>query len=102
MTWLDACEFAALPDEDPVGVRIGTTALVLVRRGQRIHAVDALCPHKFGPLEDGTMEAGRLACPLHDAHFDLQTGLPRDTDGWAPRLRVYEARVEAGRVQVLL
>lgn len=85
--------------DGPTQVRLGTTAVVLVRLDGVICAFDALCPHKFGPLADGTVEAGRLVCPLHDAHFGPD-GTPRDGDGWAGTLRPHPVRVVDGRIQV--
>lgn len=37
-------------------------------------AIDAECPHKQGPLQDGLVADGCVTCPLHDRRIDLQTG----------------------------
>lgn len=98
--WTDAAAIADLPDGSPVGIRVGMKAIVLVRRDDGVRAVDALCPHKFGPLEDGHIEDGYLACPLHDAHFHLESGHARPGGVTGTPLRIYPCRVEDGRVQV--
>jgi nitrite reductase (NADH) small subunit len=38
------------------------------------YALDAVCPHKGGPLEDGIVADRRVICPLHERSFDLETG----------------------------
>ncbi len=102
MTWTDAAALDDLPKARPTVVRVGTTHVLLVRRGGAVHATEPLCPHKFAALEEGTVEDGCLRCPVHDAAFHLDTGEPRDGDAWAGRLQTYPVRVEAGRVHVAL
>lgn len=48
--------------------------VVVVRRGTRVHVLDATCPHAGGPLGDGDLEGDALVCPLHGWRFDLATG----------------------------
>ena len=99
MAWTRAAALSELPDGSPHGVRVGTTALVLVRRGDRVHAFDALCPHKFAPLSEGTLEGDCLACPVHDAHFQMD-GTPRDGDSWAGTLATFPVRLAGDAVEV--
>lgn len=99
MAWTPAASLEELPDGSPHAVRLGTKALVLLRRGDSVHAFDALCPHKFAPLSEGHLEGDCLACPVHDAHFHMD-GTPRDGDSWAGTLRTYPVRIEGGNVAV--
>jgi nitrite reductase (NADH) small subunit len=43
-------------------------------RAGGVYAVQALCPHKGGPLADGLVGGETVVCPLHDRVFDLRTG----------------------------
>lgn len=56
-------------------VRGQEIAIVRTRSGD-IHAVQARCPHRGGPLADGLVGAGRIVCPLHGHAFELATGEP--------------------------
>ena len=38
------------------------------------HAIDADCPHRGGPLQDGLVADSCVTCPLHGRRFDLRTG----------------------------
>jgi len=98
MNWLQVADLADLPDGRPVRVVAAGHSLVLVRIGATVRACEAVCPHKYGPLDQGEVVEGRLKCPLHEATFDLATGLP--DEAWAGRLPVFEVRVEGGSVQV--
>ena len=39
-----------------------------------VRALDAVCPHRSGPLADGQIDARVVICPLHQHAFDLSTG----------------------------
>lgn len=56
-------------------------------RDETVHAVEALCPHKQGPLADGLLGDGKIVCPLHAFKFDMTTGEPIG-NGCAP-LKTY-------------
>jgi nitrite reductase (NADH) small subunit len=38
------------------------------------YALDAVCPHRGGPLADGIVSDRAVICPLHERRFDLATG----------------------------
>lgn len=48
--------------------------LVLGRTHERLFAADLLCPHRAGPLDEGTIEGERIVCPWHAWEFDVRTG----------------------------
>jgi ferredoxin-nitrite reductase len=51
------------------------TGLALFRHSDgRIFAIDAVCPHAGGPMEEGTMSNCEVSCPLHEYKFDLTSG----------------------------
>lgn len=99
-TWHDAGPLDGLPEATPTAVHLDGRAFLLLRRGGEVVATDLLCPHKFTPLDEGTIEDRCIRCPRHDAAFHLDTGRPRPGDEWAGHLPVYAVRVEAGRVLV--
>ena len=70
---------------------------VAVFRDQRagLFATQAWCPHLLGPLADGSLGDGRVACPcpLHQVEFDLRTGYA-EGHFYAP-LRTYAVEVTA-------
>ncbi len=43
-------------------------------RAGAVYATQAQCPHRGGPLSDGTTGGTILVCPLHGCRFDLATG----------------------------
>jgi nitrite reductase (NADH) small subunit len=51
-------------------------SVALFRSGDRIYAIDDMCPHRGGPLSEGDLEEsmGIVICPLHAWTFELATG----------------------------
>jgi NADPH-dependent 2,4-dienoyl-CoA reductase/sulfur reductase-like enzyme/nitrite reductase/ring-hydroxylating ferredoxin subunit len=66
---------ADLAPGKPVVGHAGDDAVMLVRQGEEIFAVEASCTHYGGPLAEGAVDAnGTVRCPWHHACFDLRTG----------------------------
>ena len=51
-----------------------TRIAVFHTRAGAVHASQAECPHRIGPLADGLLGGDTLVCPLHGWRFDLRTG----------------------------
>jgi nitrite reductase/ring-hydroxylating ferredoxin subunit/uncharacterized membrane protein len=70
-------DLAALPDATPTKMRAGINDLVVVRIGDTMHALHAVCAHAGGPLDQGTIVDGCVECPWHASRFRLSDGLAR-------------------------
>ncbi|HEX4949824.1 MAG TPA: Rieske 2Fe-2S domain-containing protein [Blastocatellia bacterium] len=63
-----------------------------LRNGQ-VHALEAKCPHRNGPLADGLTGDGKVICPYHSYKFELATGKPIGNDCQA--LKTYNVEVSS-------
>lgn len=70
----ELADLTDLPDQTPMKVKAGINDLVVVRLGDTIHAIHAVCAHAGGPLEKGTVVDGCLQCPWHGARYQLGDG----------------------------
>lgn len=90
---------ADVPEETPTKVTFGSTAIMLVRRGEVVHALKETCSHAGGPLSEGELKGDTITCPWHFSVFRLADGSV--VHGPASSRQVsYRARVNAGQVEV--
>ncbi len=68
--------------------------IVLAMVNGQVYAMDAVCSHEGGPLEDGTLDEYELKCPWHFAIFDVRNGKVSDQTVWATDLQSYPVRVD--------
>jgi NADPH-dependent 2,4-dienoyl-CoA reductase/sulfur reductase-like enzyme/nitrite reductase/ring-hydroxylating ferredoxin subunit len=74
-------------------------AVLLVRRGDEVHAISATCTHWGGPLAEGLVDGDEVHCPWHHACFSLQTGEALGAPAMNPVAR-WDVEVTDGTVRV--
>jgi nitrite reductase (NADH) small subunit len=77
----------------------GRAVAVFRTRDGRVHATQARCPHRQGPLADGLVGGGLVVCPLHGLKFELATGAPLGNDCAA--LRTFPVELTAAGEMLL-
>jgi nitrite reductase/ring-hydroxylating ferredoxin subunit/uncharacterized membrane protein len=90
---------ADLPEGTPTKAMLGTTALVLVRRGDVVNALRETCAHAGGPLSQGEVRGDVIVCPWHYSNFRLTDGAVRHGPA-THRQPAYRARINEGQVEV--
>ncbi|MGI4797880.1 MAG: DUF2231 domain-containing protein [Janthinobacterium lividum] len=73
--------------------------IVLVRQGERVHAMGARCSHAGGPLDQGWVLDGTLVCPWHGSRYHLETAQPTAGPSTCPQPR-YVVRLRDGIVEL--
>lgn len=53
-------------------VTVAGRRIAIFRLADGWAAVDAACPHRGGPLQDGIVADWCVTCPLHNRRYDLQ------------------------------
>jgi 3-phenylpropionate/trans-cinnamate dioxygenase ferredoxin component len=48
--------------------------VLLVNLEGEVHVLDAHCPHRGGPLDEGELWNGAIECPWHHYRYDVRTG----------------------------
>ncbi|MGL6073998.1 MAG: nitrite reductase small subunit NirD [Fimbriiglobus sp.] len=100
MPALDICSL----DELPIGLgrayEVGSKRIALFRSRETdaVYAVDSVCPHKQGPLEDGMLIGSQVVCPLHNWRFEGTSGECDQANGC--NIGAYPVEVKDGRVIV--
>ena len=76
--------------------------IVLSLVNGKVYAMDAVCSHEGGPLEEGTLEGYNLTCPWHYAIFDVRNAKVSDQTVWATDLNSYAVQVEEATGDILI
>ncbi len=88
-----------LKEDEPFLGHAEETPVVLVRRGDEVLAISAICSHWGGPLGEGAVVGDTVRCPWHHACFDLRTGEARGAPALNPVDR-WTVEVRDGRAFV--
>jgi len=90
----------AVPENTPTRAMLGSTALVVVRRGDVAYALKDTCSHAGSSLSTGHLEGDNIVCPLHGSAFRMSDGAVRHGPA-TTRQVAYRARVSDGGVEVM-
>ncbi|MEM1431965.1 MAG: Rieske 2Fe-2S domain-containing protein [Pseudomonadota bacterium] len=99
--WQDLIAVADLEPGDVTPVQLGRRDLAVFDADQGIRVSLARCTHGAANLCDGYFDGRYIECPLHQGLFDVSDGAAKAAPARVP-LRMIEARVVAGMVQVLI
>ena len=76
MSFERACALGEVPEDEALGVLIGSTAVAVARNGDEVFALQDLCSHAAVALSEGEVADCAVECWLHGSSFDLRTGKP--------------------------
>ncbi len=65
------------------------------------YAIDDVCTHDGGSLDQGQLEGGQIECPRHGALFDVKTGQALTLPAVMP-VQSYPVQVEGDEIKVQL
>ena len=80
-------------------VDAGGTELMLCNAEGAIYAIEDLCTHDGGPLDQGELEGHCIVCPRHGGAFDVRTGAVVALPPVLP-VATYPVRIEGDDVYV--
>jgi nitrite reductase/ring-hydroxylating ferredoxin subunit len=91
-----------LEERKLVKVDVNDKSLVVTNIGGKLLAMDAVCSHEGGPLEEGTLEDYTLICPWHQGKFDIRTAKASAETDWVTDLKSYPVIVDetSGEVSI--
>lgn len=80
-------------------VDAGGRRIAICNTGDGLYAIDDVCTHDGGPLDQGQLNGHEIECPRHGARFDVVTGRALCLPAVRP-VRTYPVRLEGGMVEV--
>jgi 3-phenylpropionate/trans-cinnamate dioxygenase ferredoxin subunit len=90
-------------DEIPPGTievrEVNGTRIALCNVNGRFYAIDDVCTHDGGPLDQGFLEGNLVECPRHGAKFDVTSGRAVVLPAVRP-VKTYPVEVDGDDVKV--
>ncbi|MGI0006534.1 MAG: Rieske (2Fe-2S) protein [Nitrosotalea sp.] len=63
----------------------------------KFYAINNICTHEGGPLNEGTLSDYEVECPWHGARFDIRSGEVKSPPAESP-VSIYEIKVEGDNI----
>ena len=98
-TFLAVARLEDVPPGAKKCVTVDGQQVLLCNTKDRIFAVENQCSHVMEPLDEGRMRGGWIACPIHGARFDLESGKPMNPPA-TTAIDTFEVRVTGDTIEV--
>jgi 3-phenylpropionate/trans-cinnamate dioxygenase ferredoxin component len=98
-TWQTVAKASDVPPEKVVLASVGDHEVAVCNVEGQYYAIDNLCTHDDGPLDQGELEGNEIECPRHGARFDVRTGQATQLPAFEPVQR-HAVRLEGEELQV--
>ena len=98
-TWQSVAKASDVPPERVAVFTVGDHEVAVCNVGGAFYAIDNVCTHDGGALEQGELEGNEIECPRHGARFDVRTGEATQLPAFEPVQR-HPVRVEGDDIQV--
>jgi 3-phenylpropionate/trans-cinnamate dioxygenase ferredoxin subunit len=98
--WVKVAKVSEVPAGRVKVVTAGGHRIALCNCDGAIYAIDDLCTHDGGPLDQGELLGCEIECPRHGAHFDVRTGAALTLPAVFP-VATYAVRVVGDDIEVL-
>ena len=72
--WLSAGTIDQIPAGRVKLVTAGDLRIALCNLDGQLYAIEDVCTHDGGPLDQGQLEGDEIECPRHGARFNVRTG----------------------------
>ena len=78
-----------------VKVEINDKSIVLSKINGKFYAMDSVCSHEGGPLEEGTIEGFTLICPwTNQGKYDIRSAKASPETDWVTDMQSYSVIVD--------
>jgi 3-phenylpropionate/trans-cinnamate dioxygenase ferredoxin subunit len=97
--FIKVAETSEIPVERVKVVVVGDKRIALCNVDGEFFAIDDLCTHDGGSLDQGELAGDVIECPRHGARFNVRTGKVLTLPAVKP-LNTYPLRMEGSEIQV--
>lgn len=97
--YVSVAKVGEVPPGKTMLVDVAGTSILLCHTKERIFAVINKCSHADEKLDCGRMKSGWIACPVHGARFNLETGAPMNPPATQP-IETFAVRIVGDMIEV--
>jgi 3-phenylpropionate/trans-cinnamate dioxygenase ferredoxin component len=98
--WQPVAKVSDIPPERVAMFTIGDHEVAVCNVDGQFYAIDDLCTHDGGSLDQGYLEGSEIECPRHGARFDVTSGAATQLPAFEPvathAVRVQDDTIEVG------
>ena len=98
-TWQRVAASGEVPPERVAVFQVGDHDVAVCNVGGTFFAIDDLCTHDGGALDQGELDGEEIECPRHGARFDVRTGAATQLPAFEP-VETHAVRVEGDDILV--
>jgi 3-phenylpropionate/trans-cinnamate dioxygenase ferredoxin component len=98
-TWQTVAKVGDIPPERVAVFEVGDHEVAVCNVNGQFYAIDDLCTHDGGSLDQGELDGEEIECPRHGARFDVRSGEATQLPAFEP-VETHDVRLEGDTVQV--
>ncbi|HEX8969325.1 MAG TPA: non-heme iron oxygenase ferredoxin subunit [Chloroflexota bacterium] len=98
-TWQSVARASEIAPERVRVFRVGDHEVAVCNVGGQFYAIDDLCTHDGGSLDQGELDGDQIECPRHGARFDVRTGAATQLPAFEP-VQTHPVRLDGDTVQI--
>jgi nitrite reductase/ring-hydroxylating ferredoxin subunit len=97
--WTPVGDAGELREAEPMRLVVDDTPVMVLRRGERVHAIHDRCSHRGCSLSDGDLDGDVVECNCHGSRFSLTDGSLLRGPATAPQ-PAFDVRERDGRIEL--
>lgn len=98
-TWVPIAQTSDVPPGHVLSVPVGDLEVAVCNVDGTFYAIDDVCTHDGGALDQGELEGNEIECPRHGARFDVRTGRVTQLPAFEP-IETYPLRLAGDTIEV--
>ena len=98
-TWQAVATTGEIPPERVAVFEVGDHEVAVCNVGGQFYAIDDLCTHDGGSLDQGQLEGDEIECPRHGARFNVTSGEATQLPAFEP-VETHEVRIDGDTITV--
>ena len=99
MTWVTVAHTSEVPVSKVAVYEVGDHEVAVCNVDGEFFAIDDLCTHDGGSLDQGELDDAEIECPRHGARFNVRSGAAVQLPAFEP-VETHAVRVEGDAIQV--